>query len=39
MQLERPKGRRFLVLDSCDNVATLLDEKLGIQCLDNGMSD
>ena len=37
MQLERPKGRRFLVLDSCDNVATLLDEELKMQCLDNGM--
>ena len=37
MQLGRPKGRRFLVLDSADNVVTLLDGKSAIQCLDNGM--
>ncbi|NCF47017.1 MAG: hypothetical protein GWP24_05550 [Alphaproteobacteria bacterium] len=37
MQLECPKGRRFLMLDAADNVVTLLDEKSEIQCLDNGM--
>ena len=37
MQLERPIGRRFIVLDKNDNVATLLDEEAEIQCLDNGM--
>ena len=37
MQLGRPIGRRFLVLDSSDNVATLLDDELDMQCLDDGM--
>ncbi len=37
MQLVRPKGRRFLILDPDDNVATLLDENDDMQCLDDGM--
>ena len=37
MQLKSPKGRRFLLLNSTDNVATLLDEETEVLCLENGM--
>lgn len=37
MQLGRLIGRRFLILDSDDNVATLLDDEVEIKCLENGM--
>ena len=37
MQLDGGGGRRFLVLDPSDNVATLLDEKAEINRLGNGM--
>jgi len=37
MQLDKRVGRRFLVLDPSDNVATLLDEESKINRLSNGM--
>ena len=37
MQLESQRGRRFLILASGDNVATLLDDEVEMQQLDNGM--
>ena len=37
MQLESQRGRRFLVLASGDNVATLLDDEVEMQQLDDGM--
>ena len=37
MQLERQRGRRFLVLALGDNVATLLDDEVEIQQLNDGM--
>ena len=37
MQLGSQMGRRFLVLDSDDNVATLLDDEVELQRLDDGM--
>ena len=38
MQLETRLGRRFLVLDPVDNVATLIDEDAGLACLNDGMA-
>ena len=35
MQLESTRGRRFVVLNVADNVATLLDENLDMDCLEN----
>jgi altronate dehydratase len=35
MQLESRRGRRFLVLNFSDNVATLLDDNLRMDCLEN----
>ena len=35
MQLERTQGRRFVVLNFADNVATLLDDDLDTDCLEN----
>ena len=35
MQLESTRGRRFVVLNVADNVATLLDENLYMYCLEN----
>ena len=35
MQLESRRGRRFLLLNFADNVATLLDDNLEVDCLEN----
>tara|TARA_B100001057_G_scaffold414680_1_gene431839 strand:- start:5310 stop:5570 length:261 start_codon:yes stop_codon:yes gene_type:complete len=35
MQLESRRGRRFLLLNVTDNVATLLDDNLKMDCLEN----
>tara|TARA_B100000900_G_scaffold305635_1_gene264276 strand:- start:351 stop:611 length:261 start_codon:yes stop_codon:yes gene_type:complete len=35
MQLESRRGRRFLLLNFADNVATLLDDNLKVDCLEN----
>ena len=35
MQLESTRGRRFVVLNFADNVATLLDDDLDTDCLEN----
>ena len=35
MQLESTRGRRFVVLNFADNVATLLDDDLDTNCLEN----
>lgn len=35
MQLESTRGRRFVVLNVADNVATLLDDNLDLDCLEN----
>ena len=35
MQLARTRGRRFVVLNVADNVATLLDDNLDTDCLEN----
>ena len=37
MQLGPLLGRRFLVLEPEDNVATLLDDEVKMKCLENGM--
>ena len=39
MQLDVGGGRRFLVLDPSDNVATLLDEETELDRLSDGMRD
>ena len=35
MQLGSKRGRRFVVLNVADNVATLLDDNLDLDCLEN----
>ena len=35
MQLESTRGRRFVVLNFADNVATLLDDDLDTDCLED----